>query len=159
MKHRSSSEPWIFTSLYSYSSLSDDRGDWNEGEVELLNKTTPDLTLGAHLDVRSRSAGTDELYGVLASYRVAPQVEAHAAARYAPSPAFSARQTYTAGGEWRAFTPVSLLFDYQWMAFAAGRVHQLKPAVTFWINDIGDHTANIGMLLALENCFQSRFFL
>src|SRR4051812_17051168 len=93
---------WTLSSLYSYSALSDDRGDWNEGSVELLGRASPDLTLGAHVDVRDRSNGTDQLYGVLGSYRVMHGLEAHANARYAPSPDFSAKQTYGAGVEWRA---------------------------------------------------------
>src|ERR1051326_1770136 len=126
---------WTFTSMYSYSSLSHDRGNWNEGEMELLNRFSPDLTLGAHVDVRSRSNGTDELYGALASYRLLPRVEIHGGVRFSPSPTFSARQTYSAGAEWHAFTPVSFLLDYQWLSYSEGRVHQIKPAVTFWIND------------------------
>src|SRR5690349_11267382 len=80
---------WTLSTLYNYSSLSDDRGDWNEGALELLGRATQDLTLGVHVDVRDRSNGTDELYGVLASYAVTPKLEVHGLARFSPSPNFS----------------------------------------------------------------------
>jgi YaiO family outer membrane protein len=134
-------ESWILTSVYNYSSLTEGRGDWHEGELELLNRTTPDLTLGATLNVRNRSSGTDELYGAVASYRAAPSLEVHGGARYSPSPIFSAEQTYSAGAEWRALPQVSFLIDVQWMDFAEGRLHQYKPAVTFWFSDVSFLTA------------------
>jgi len=132
---------WTLSTLYDYSSLSGDRGDWHEGALELLGRATPDLTLGVHVDVRDRSNGTDELYGVLGSYTVLRRLEVHGLVRFSPSPTFSAKQTYSGGAEWRAFTPVSFLADYDWMKFQEGTLHQIKPAVTLWFNEVTFLTA------------------
>lgn len=136
---------WTLSSLYSYSALKDDRGgdrgDWNEGAIELLGRLSPALTLGAHVDIRDRSNGTDELYGLLSSYQLTPRFEIHEMARFSPSPNFSARQTYSGGVEWRAFTPVSFLVDYDWLDFAEGSIHQVKPALTLWFNEVTFLTA------------------
>jgi YaiO family outer membrane protein len=126
---------WTLTTLYSYSSLSNERGDWHEGETELLYRATENFIAGSTLVVRNRESGTDTLFGVLGSYLLTPRLEMHGNARWTPSADFSARQTYGVGAEWRVLSPVSVLLDYQWQGFPAGRLHQYKPAVTFWVNE------------------------
>lgn len=129
------SERWILTSLYSHSQLSNNRGPWNVGEVELDYRLTPETLVGGLIEIRHRSPDTDTRLGALISHQLNRALEIHGAVRLTPASDFSARQTYAAGLEWRSRPIVSVLFDYEYMDFPAGPIHQFKPGLRHWFSE------------------------
>lgn len=126
---------WILTGLFSHSSLSGQRDDWNAAEMELLYRANKQLILGGRLDVRNRAQGTDTLYSALFSYQASPTLEWHGSLRLAPGADFSPRQTYRTGVEWRKTSDVSLLFDVERSNFPEGSLNQYTPGLTYWFTE------------------------
>jgi YaiO family outer membrane protein len=131
----SADTPWTFSSLYSHSSLTGPRDDWNTLELELLYRASPALILGGRMDTRSREQGTDTLYSALFSYQASPDLEWHGSLRLAPSADFSPLQTYATGIAWRYAPRTTLLFDIERLNFPEGSVDQYKPGLTFQLTD------------------------
>lgn len=134
-EHNAATTRWTLSNLFSHSSLSGQRDDWNTNELELLYRANSDLILGGRVDVRNREQGTDTLYTALFSYQATPSLEWHGSLRLAPSADFSPLQTYVAGVQWRNSSKTALLFDVERLNFPEGSINQYKPGLTYWFTD------------------------
>ncbi len=126
---------WALSSLYTHSSLSNGRGDWNQLNSELLYNASPQWILGGQVDVRSRYATSDTLYGVNASFLPSKAWKLHASALVASDAAFSPTGSYALGAEWRATPRVSILLDARRFEFPTGGLNELRPGVIMWFGD------------------------
>ena len=127
---------WAFTTLYTYSGVSGDRGDWNEVELDLLYKVRPRVLLGANLDWRERFDRDDILYTGSLSVQATDALEWHVAATATPDADFSPERIYAAGFEWRPWQRASLLLDYRRLELAdGGHLREWRPGAILWFSD------------------------
>lgn len=126
---------WAFASLYTHSSLSGARGDWNQLELDLLYRAAPRVALGAKADWRERLGVDDTLYTGSVSVQATDALEWHAALTAAAGADFSPERIYTTGVEWRPWQRVSLLLDYRHLEFSDGNLSEWRPGAILWFSD------------------------
>lgn len=126
---------WAFTSLYTHSSLSGARGDWNQLELDLLYQAAPRVALGAKADWRERLGVDDTLYTGSVSVQATDALEWHAAVTATADADFSPERIYATGIEWRPWQRVSMLLDYRHLEFADGTLREWRPGAILWFSD------------------------
>lgn len=135
--HAQESAPdrWAFTSLYTHSSLSGARGDWNQLELDLLYQAAPKVALGAKADWRERLGVDDTLYTGSVSVQATDALEWHAAVTATADADFSPERIYATGIEWRPWQRASLLLDYRHLEFGDGTLREWRPGAILWFSD------------------------
>ncbi len=126
---------WVLTSLLSYSTLDNGRGDWRGAELDLLYKVSPRLRVGGNVELRERGDQADTLYTASVSANPVAAWEWHAALTVTPNADFSAERIGSAGAEWRVSPRISLLLDYRQLRFASGNLREIRPGVILWFGD------------------------
>lgn len=128
-------EPWRLTSWYTWSSLNHGYGDWHEFTLNLDYQATADTWIGGGATYRNRSDQDDILYSLRFSHFVNESLEVHAEATFTPDADFSPDQIYSAGLDWRAAQPFSLLFDYKRLNYSFGDIDVYTPGAILWFDD------------------------
>ena len=128
-------EPWRLTSWYTWSSLDHGYGDWHEFTVNLDYQATADTWIGGGATYRDRSGQDDILYSLRFSHFVNKSLEIHGEATFTPGADFSPDQSYSAGLDWRAAQPFSLLFDYKRLNYSFGDIDVYTPGAVLWFDD------------------------
>lgn len=126
---------WTFTPIYTHSSVSDGRGDWNQFDLDLLYRAGPHVLLGANIDWRERWGLADTLYTGSVSVQATDAFEWHASATSTADADFSPGRIYATGVNWKPARRVSLLLDYRQLEFANGDLREWRPGAILWLSD------------------------
>ena len=126
---------WTFTPIYTHSSASGGRGDWNELDLDLVFKAGPHVLLGANIDRRERLGLEDTLYTGSVSVQATDAFEWHASATFTPNADFSPERIYATGVNWKPTRRISLLLDYRQLEFANGNLRERRPGAILWLSD------------------------
>jgi YaiO family outer membrane protein len=127
--------PWRTSAVYSHSTLSGGRPDWDQVVARLQRTVTPTLFVAGFVDAQRRPPDTNTGYGADASWYPVPTLEWRGAMMFVPAATFLAQQTYGTGLEWRASPAYSVAGDYKRQNFGEGPIDQVSPAVTLWFDD------------------------
>lgn len=126
---------WALTPIYTHSSVSGGRGDWNQFELDLQYQASPRVSLGANADWRERWGMDDTLYTGRISIQATDALEWHASVTSTPDADFSPERSHATGVEWRPARRVSLLLDYRQLEFANGDLREWRPGAILWLSD------------------------
>lgn len=126
---------WALTPIYTHSSVSGGRGDWNQFELDLEYQASPRVSLGANADWRERWGIADTLYTGRISIHATDALEWHASVTSTPDADFSPERIHATGLEWRPAQRVSLLLDYRQLEFANGDLREWRPGAILWLSD------------------------
>lgn len=126
---------WALTPIYTHSSVSGGRGDWNQLELDLEYQASPRVALGANADWRERWGIADTLYTGRISIQATDALEWHASVTSTPDADFSPERIHATGIEWRPAQRVSLLLDYRQLEFANGDLREWRPGAILWLSD------------------------
>lgn len=132
---QSAASQWALTPIYTHSSVSGGRGDWNQFELDLQYQASPRVSLGANADWRQRWGIEDTLYTGRVSVQATDALEWHASVTSTPDADFSPERIHGTGLEWRPWQRVSLLLDYRQLEFANGELREWRPGAILWLSD------------------------
>jgi YaiO family outer membrane protein len=126
---------WALTPIYTLSSVSGGRGDWNQFELDLQYQASPRVSLAANADWRERWGIEDTLYTGRVSIQATDALEWHASVTSTPDADFSPERIHATGLDWRLARRVSLLLDYRQLEFANGDLREWRPGAILWLSD------------------------
>lgn len=122
-------DDWTISTLYTHSSLSGGRGDWDELDTSLYYRFNPKVVGSIRLDARQRSGDTDLIKEIGVEVYPSPRWDFRASIAHVSDPDFTYERAAALGVTWHASPRLDLLLDAKRYEFADGNITEVRPGV------------------------------